>query len=97
MYVPVDGHLVRPLLLLPQLVQQRLPRHLLELLLVARHVRPRRRRRRGKGERRLERADRPLAFVRPARRSLPDIEGRAVVPAGVVLDDALPSGSVGRR
>ena len=93
---PVDGDLVRPLLLLPQLVQQRLPGHLLELLLVARHVRPRGRRRRGKRERRLERAHRPLAFARPACRPLSDVERRAVVPTTVALYDALPGGSVGR-
>lgn len=86
-YLPVDGLLMRPLLLLPELVKQRLPRHLLQLLLVAPHVRPVGRRRGGREgkRRRLDRhrtaaaptvAGGPLPTV--AGGPLPHIEGGAV-------------------
>lgn len=76
---PVDRPLVGALLLLPELVQQRLPRHLLQLELVARHVRPRRRRgrRRERKRRALEEHRGPPAAA-TAGRALPNVEGGAV-------------------
>lgn len=82
--VPVDGLLVRPLLLLPELVKQGLPRHLLQLLLVALHMCPvgrRRGRREGKRRRlhhRRHGAATPGAAPAVAGGPLPHVEGGAV-------------------
>lgn len=84
--LPVNGDFVGPLLLLPQLVKERLPGHLLQLLLVPWHVRPGGRRGRGKGEPYLVAAGEALAVAAAATaargaacRALPDVKRCSLV------------------